>query len=528
MANIIDLFETEDKRTKSNAEKAKMSTENIIRSMKSDLEMKSEIISTSLEMYEEALKADGVRSGKLMITNLNEFIAMPAMFVFAELSDRPFVLLKEKIGNDIYLLGIDAEFGDLHELPKGIFPNEIGMIAKTSLSPFALKISSNEVLEYAGDDGWVESDFEADDFLESKKENKVSEMQQEIFNRNDASSELLRLITEDGQVEIDDEACSEYLDRYAQLINLANETSGHTTVVINGQRQVALIPTDKNHSGLLIMFKDGWFCIDQYIDGSEASYLSGVDDSDGYIRTVAKTKDICVAKRLIKQHEDARRGIYSAVTIPLSLKKLICIKRSSVDEMLKSIKKEVAACDDLSKQESNNIGAFIKYLFGLKQDELEMDQVDRVLYDLKNNPYSRRIMTNIYVHQDLHEMALYPCAYSVTFNVAGDRLNAILNQRSQDILAAGNWNVVQYAALLMMFAQVSGLKPGILMHVIADAHIYDRHVPIVEDLITRPTYPAPKVTLNPLVKDFYKFTVDDFVIKDYQTGPQIKGIPIAE
>ena len=366
MANIIDLFETEDKRTKSNAEKAKMFTENIIRSMKSDLEMKSEIISTSLEMYEEALKADGVRSGKLMLTNLNEFIAMPVMLVLAELSDGPFVLLKEKIGNDIYLLGIDAEFGDLHELPKGIFPNGTGMAAKTSLSPFALKISSNEVLEYAGDDGWVESDFEADDFLESKKENKVSEMQQEIFNRNDASSELLRLITEDGQVEIDDEACSEYLDRYAQLINLANETSGHTTVVINGQRQVALIPTDKNHSGLLIMFKDGWFCIDQYIDGSEASYLSGVDDSDGYIRTVAKTKDICVAKRLIKQHEDARRGIYSAVTIPLSLKKLICIKRSSVDEMLKSIKKEVAACDDLSKQESNNIGAFIKYLFGLK------------------------------------------------------------------------------------------------------------------------------------------------------------------
>lgn len=157
-----------------------------------------------------------------------------------------------------------------------------------------------------------------------------------------------------------------------------------------------------------------------------------------------------------------------------------------------------------------------------------MDQVDRVLYDLKNNPYSRRIMTNIYVHQDLHEMALYPCAYSVTFNVTGDRLNAILNQRSQDILAAGNWNVVQYAALVMMITQVSGLKPGILMHVIADAHIYDRHIPIVKDLITRPTYPAPKVTLNPLVKDFYEFTVDDFTIEDYQTGPQIKGIPIAE
>ena len=169
MANIIDLFGTEDKRTKSNAEKAKMFTENIIRSKKSDLEMKSEMINTSLEMYEEALEADGVRSGKLMVTNLNEFIAMPVLLVLAELSDGPFVLLKEKIGNDIYLLGINAEFGALRELPKEIFPDGTGMIAKTSLSPFALKISSNEVLEYAGDDGWVESDFEADDFLESKK-----------------------------------------------------------------------------------------------------------------------------------------------------------------------------------------------------------------------------------------------------------------------------------------------------------------------------------------------------------------------
>ncbi len=156
-----------------------------------------------------------------------------------------------------------------------------------------------------------------------------------------------------------------------------------------------------------------------------------------------------------------------------------------------------------------------------------MDQVDRVIYDLKNNPYSRRIMTNIYVHQDLSEMNLYPCAYSVTFNVTGIKLNAILNQRSQDVLAANNWNVVQYAALVYMMAQVTGFEPGELVHVIADAHIYDRHIPIVEELISRPTYPAPKVTLNPDVKDFYDFTVDDFTIEDYQTGPQIKNIPIA-
>lgn len=211
--------------------------------------------------------------------------------------------------------------------------------------------------------------------------------------------------------------------------------------------------------------------------------------------------------------------------------------KSAIDEILWIWQKKSNNIHDLKSHiwdqwadENGSIGKAYGYQLGVKHKykEGEMDQVDRVLYDLKNNPYSRRIMTNIYVHQDLHEMALYPCAYSVTFNVTGDRLNAILNQRSQDILAAGNWNVVQYAALIMMIAQVSGLKPGILMHVIADAHIYDRHIPIVKDLITRPTYPAPKVTLNPLVKDFYEFTVDDFTIENYQTGPQIKGIPIAE
>ena len=156
-----------------------------------------------------------------------------------------------------------------------------------------------------------------------------------------------------------------------------------------------------------------------------------------------------------------------------------------------------------------------------------MDQVDRVIYDLKNNPYSRRIMTNIYVHQDLHEMNLYPCAYSMTFNVTDGRLNAILNQRSQDVLAANNWNVVQYAVLIHMLAQVCDLQPGELVHVIADAHIYDRHVDIIKELIERPTYPAPKFTLNPDIHDFYDFTADDFTLENYQAGPQIKNIPIA-
>ena len=157
----------------------------------------------------------------------------------------------------------------------------------------------------------------------------------------------------------------------------------------------------------------------------------------------------------------------------------------------------------------------------------EMDQVDNVLWQLKNQPQSRRIMTNIYNFEDLSEMNLEPCAYSMTFNVTGDKLNAILNQRSQDILAANNWNVVQYAVLLMMFAQVSGLKPGELVHVISDAHIYNRHVPVIEELISRPQYPAPKVWLNPEIKDFYDFTTDDIFVEGYQYGEQIENIPIA-
>jgi thymidylate synthase len=180
--------------------------------------------------------------------------------------------------------------------------------------------------------------------------------------------------------------------------------------------------------------------------------------------------------------------------------------------------------------ENGTIGKAYGYQLGVKHEYPEgpMDQVDRVLYDLKHNPYSRRILTNLYTFADLHEMALYPCAYSMTFNVTGNRLNAILNQRSQDTLVANNWNVCQYAILVMMFAQVTGFEPGELVHVIADAHIYDRHIPIVEEMLTRPTYPAPKVRLNPDVKDFYDFTPDDVWVEDYVANPQIRNIPVAE
>ena len=179
--------------------------------------------------------------------------------------------------------------------------------------------------------------------------------------------------------------------------------------------------------------------------------------------------------------------------------------------------------------EDGSIGKAYGYQMGIKYrfSQGVMDQVDNVLWQLKHTPYSRRILTNIYNFSDLAEMNLEPCAYSMTFNVTGNKLNAILHQMSQDILAANNWNVVQYSILVHMFAQVSGLIPGELVHVIADAHIYDRHVPIIKELIQRPQYPAPKFSLNPEIKDFYDFTVDDIVLEDYQKNPQVLNIPIA-
>ena len=185
--------------------------------------------------------------------------------------------------------------------------------------------------------------------------------------------------------------------------------------------------------------------------------------------------------------------------------------------------------------EDGSIGKAYGYQLGIQSEYKEgmFDQVDRVIYDLKNNPFSRRIITSIYNHHDLHEMNLYPCAWSMTFNVTqrnGDdklTLNAILNQRSQDVLAANNWNVCQYSILLMMLAQCCDMYPGELVHMIADAHIYDRHVSIVNELISRPIYTAPHVSLNLDVKDFYQFTTDDLIVRDYKYGEQIKNIPIA-
>ncbi|WP_066871184.1 thymidylate synthase [Clostridium mediterraneense] len=210
--------------------------------------------------------------------------------------------------------------------------------------------------------------------------------------------------------------------------------------------------------------------------------------------------------------------------------------KAAIDEMLWIWQKKSNNVNDLNSKiwdswadEDGSIGKAYGYQIGRKHkySEGEFDQIDRVIYDLKHNPYSRRIIVNMYNHDDLHAMNLYPCAYSMTFNVTGNKLNAILNQRSQDILVANNWNVAQYAILVHMLAQVSGLEVGELVHVIADAHIYDRHIPLVKELISRESYPAPKLIINPAVKNFYDFTVDDFQLENYQSGEQIKKIPVA-
>ncbi|MBQ0101063.1 MAG: thymidylate synthase [Lachnospiraceae bacterium] len=216
--------------------------------------------------------------------------------------------------------------------------------------------------------------------------------------------------------------------------------------------------------------------------------------------------------------------------------------KSATDELLWIWQKKSNNIKDLNSHiwdewanENGSIGKAYGYQMQVKHQYKEgmFDMVDRVIWDLKNNPYSRRIMTNIYNFQDLHEMNLYPCAYSMTFNCTRDNesgklvLNTILNQRSQDVLAANNWNVVQYSVLTHMMAQCCGMIPGEFVHVIADCHIYDRHIPIIEELIQREPYPAPTFWLNPEKKNFYDFTPDDVKVENYQYGEQIKNIPIA-
>lgn len=216
--------------------------------------------------------------------------------------------------------------------------------------------------------------------------------------------------------------------------------------------------------------------------------------------------------------------------------------KSAMDEVLWIYQKKSNNIHDLHSHiwdewadETGSIGKAYGYQIGQKSHypQGDMDQMDKVLYDLRETPFSRRIMTNTYVFADLSEMNLYPCAYSCTYNVTqtpgSDKLtlNMVLNQRSQDVLAANNWNVCQYAILLMMVAQSVGMIAGQLVHVIADAHIYDRHVDIIRELISRPKLAAPRVSLNPEVTDFYGFTTDDLIVENYEHGPQVRNIPIA-
>ncbi|MCM1395298.1 MAG: thymidylate synthase [Corallococcus sp.] len=257
----------------------------------------------------------------------------------------------------------------------------------------------------------------------------------------------------------------------------------------------------------------------------------GVSDENAAVRphwadgTPAHTKKLfCVVNRYDLQQE------FPVITLRRTA------FRAAVDELLWIWQKKSNNVNELNSHiwdswadETGSIGKAYGYQLGVKHRYKEgmFDQVDRVLYDLKNNPASRRIITNIYVHNDLSEMHLYPCAYSVTFNVAGGKLNAILNQRSNDMAVANNWNVVQYAVLVHMLAQVSNLQVGELVHVIADAHIYDRHIPQVERMLCGKEHPAPKFVINKDVTDFYKFTVDDFVLDGYEYEPFAEKFEVA-
>lgn len=272
-------------------------------------------------------------------------------------------------------------------------------------------------------------------------------------------------------------------------------------------------------------------CDAVFIDNCRSILDHGISDEGFDVRprwedgTPAHTiKQFCIVNRYDLQEE------FPILTIRRMYYK------SAIDELLWIWQKKSNRVADLNSriwdqwaQSDGTIGKAYGYQLAQKHQypEGEFDQVDRVLYDLRHHPTSRRIITNMYNFDDLHEMALYPCAYGMTFNVTGKKLNAILNQRSNDVIVANHWNVLQYAILLVMFAQVSDLEPGELVHVIADAHIYDRHVPIARELIERPAYPAPKLVVDPDIKDFYDFRVSSFEFENYQYGPTIRDIPVA-
>lgn len=265
---------------------------------------------------------------------------------------------------------------------------------------------------------------------------------------------------------------------------------------------------------------------------------NGTDTKDEAVRPI--WQDTGESAYTIKQFGVVNRYDLREEFPALTLRKTAL--KSCMDEILWIYQRKSNNIKDLKPHvwdewadETGSIGTAYGYVVGEKFNfkGQEIDQMDYVLKQLKETPYSRRIMTNLYQFHDLATGHLDPCCYSATYNVTKDSatgrlvLNMVLNQRSQDILAANNWNVCQYAILLMMVAQVNDMIPGQLVHVIADAHIYDRHVDAIKELLLRPELPAPKVSLNPEVKDFYAFTTDDLIVEGYEAGPQIKNIPIA-
>ena len=268
-----------------------------------------------------------------------------------------------------------------------------------------------------------------------------------------------------------------------------------------------------------------------FIENCKEILSSGVWDTDRPVRP--KWEDGTPAHTIKKFGIINRYDLSSEFPI-LTLRRTYW--KTALDELLWIWQKKSNNIKDLNghiwdqwADENGSIGKAYGYQLGVKHHypQGDMDQVDKVIWDLKNDPASRRIMTNIYTFADLSEMALYPCAYSMTFNVSGSTLNAILNQRSQDMLAANNWNVVQYSLLVMMMAQVAGLKAGELVHVIADAHIYDRHVPIIEELISKEPKAAPKLIMDETISDFYKFTRDSFRLEGYEYNEFTAKIPVA-
>ena len=252
-------------------------------------------------------------------------------------------------------------------------------------------------------------------------------------------------------------------------------------------------------------------------DGSEANYISIVGVTNKY--DVAKEFPMITLRN-------------NTNTVKKAIDELLWIwqKKSNNVNDLNSHIWDQWADEDGSIGKAYGYQMQKKYNFKIGSEIKNIDQVDYVLELLKNNPSSRRIMTNIFDFEDLKDMNLEPCAYGTQWLVKEGKLHLILNQRSQDMLAANGWNTMQYAALLHMFAQCAGLEVGTLTHNIGDCHIYDRHIPLVEKLISaEPMDASPKLIINNNTKNFYEFKVEDFEIKGYDYNKEINlgRIPVA-